>query len=123
MWRRALVVGASIALLAGCGGSSRATGCVKIFFWPTATKAQEAAAKRHLERNEGVESVRFLSKEQAWATLRKKYPAFGKGPFPANPLGDSFLVDASRSDAAPLAASLRPRPAGVEVVRYTDKPC
>jgi len=122
---RLLALALVAALLAGCGGSSRstnATGCVKVFFGLDATRGREDAVASKLRRDRRVRSTRFVSKAQAFAEFKRKYPNLAKA-IPANPLGDSLSLGVDRPDTAAVKASIdTPRPL-VEHVAEAARPC
>lgn len=118
-----IILGA--ALLAGCGGSSAASGCVNVYFQLGATKKQEEEVKRSVERDAYVKSVRFVSKEQALASLKRRYPKVFKTLTSGtpNPLPDSLRLGVDRSQLESVRRSLDlPRPL-VAQVALRPTPC
>jgi cell division transport system permease protein len=68
-----------------------------------------------------VKDVRFISKEDALAEMREKYPDLVQN-LASNPLPPSYRVTPHRGeDVARIAARLEPSPAGVEKVNYGKK--
>ena len=74
---------------------------VKVYFAPTATRAQELAVGRRLESNPRVKSVVFVSKAQAEEQMKKQYPQLYSTPLPSNPLPDSWVVTPVRAEYTP----------------------
>src|SRR5262249_60867121 len=93
----------------------RPLGCVKVFFESSAGPAQVAAVRERLTRNRDVKSFRFVSREQPFATLKKKLPGLVKG-LRRNPLPDAFEAQPQRGRLVwRIEQSLRSLP-GVENV-------
>ncbi len=68
-----------------------------------------------------VKDVRFISKEDALAEMREKYPDLVQN-LASNPLPPSYRVTPHRGeDVARIAARLEPPPPGVEKVNYGKK--
>jgi cell division protein FtsX len=66
---------------------------VRVFFAKGATHAQEQAVGATLRGDSLVKQVVFVSKAQALAELKKKFPGLYKAvKLPENPLPDSFTV-------------------------------
>lgn len=94
---------------------------VKVFFQEDATAQQINAVRIRLESNELVNSVTFVSKEEALERMRKKYPDLVEN-LPYNPLPASEEVVPKRGeDVEAIASSLSPSPPGVEKVKYGKK--
>ena len=102
---------------------------VKVFFCTDLTCARHGYAtgkeidrvRIKLQSNPLVQSVQFVSKEQALAQMRAKRPDLVKG-LPTNPLPDSFTVKAVKGEYVDrIAQSLNPAPAGVQSVTYGKK--
>jgi cell division transport system permease protein len=74
---------------------------VHVYFVPNATSAQEQAVRFKLGHDPRVKQVAFVSKAQAEATMKKKFPDLYKVPLIGNPLPDSYVV-------TPLKASFTP---------------
>lgn len=86
-----------------------------------ATTKEMNDVARNLQTKPFVESVRFVSKEQALVEMKKRYPDIVES-VPTNPLPDSLEVKAVKGEyTAKIAQSLNPRPTGVELVRYGAK--
>ena len=61
-----------------------------------------------LRREPCVRQVRFVSKAQALAEMKKKFPQLFNQAMPANPLPDSFVVTPAKPSCGPeLAAAVR----------------
>ncbi len=74
-----------------------------------------------LQSDSRVDSVEYISKEQALEIMKRKEPALAD-QVPGNPLPDSFKVQPKRGeDVAAIAESLQPLPPGVEKVNYGKK--
>jgi len=104
------VIGVALALplggymlLQNMGGVTRqATGDpqVSLFLAPDTSKAEIAALETKLKRIPGVRAVRFISREQALAGLkRSENMAEVIAALPSNPLPDAFVIDAGSSAA------------------------
>ena len=96
---------------------------VKVYFTPDATKAQmNAVANRLSPSNDSdVKSVTFISKEQALKEMTKRFPSLVQN-LPSNPLPDSLeVVPKHGEQTEAIALSLKPKPAGVDNVKYGKK--
>ncbi|HEX5469617.1 MAG TPA: permease-like cell division protein FtsX [Gaiellaceae bacterium] len=96
---------------------------VKVFFvqQPDATQAQINAVGAKLESFPETKDVVFVSKEDALARMKEKYPDLVKN-LPGNPLPNAFEVTPKDADqVAALANRLEPLPAGVDKVDYAEK--
>jgi len=94
---------------------------VKVFMTADASTAQETAIHNQIIAIPEVKSVTFISKEQALAEMKKKYPDLTK-QLPANPLPDAFEVTPKKGeDVSVIAAKLDPPPTGVDKVDYAAK--
>ena len=126
----ALAVAAlAIALVcAGCNGKAalKPSGCVRVFFFGrgsgTTTPAQIAAVRRRLESfRDKLISYEFVSRREALARMRRRYPAFVLR-MPYNPLPASFEATPGSVDYAnELVEALTPHPPGVHAVRYARR--
>lgn len=85
-----------------------------------ATSKQIEAVRSMLESNPLVKSLKFVSRAEAFAVMKKKSPALVKG-MKRNPLPDALVVTAKTGDGKVIAATLTPRPHGVEYVRYAER--
>jgi len=90
-----------------------------------ATRAQENAVARKLSTNPLVAHIRFVSKEQALAKMKKTNPELTNN-LPFNPLPDQFKVTPVKAEnIQALSKSLRPLPPGVHDVidgkRYSNR--
>ncbi len=100
---------------------------VNVYFCTELTCGKEATAKElnavslQLDRNPDVESYKFVSKDDAWAEMKERFPDLVEGA-PRNPLPASYEVIPNEADQVQaIAASLEPLPAGVETVKYGEK--
>jgi cell division protein FtsX len=95
-----------------------------VYFETDATKAQESAVKRMFLRDRRVRSLRFVSKAEALAILKRRFPKLAAKFAPgANPLPDSLWMKVDRSQLRAVGTSLGlPRP-GVDKVTFAPKPC
>jgi cell division transport system permease protein len=75
---------------------------VHVYFQSDATKAQEQSVHAKLVSDPRVKRVNFVSKAQAQANMRKRFPDLYKVPLPGNPLPDSYTV-------VPLKAAYTPQ--------------
>src|SRR5262249_42542606 len=92
---------------------------VKIYFTDTVTGKQVDAVRKRLASDQRVKSFRFVSKEQALAIMRKKYPDLVKN-LAYNPLPASEEVTPKKGDYTPAIARTysHPVPPGVDKVKY-----
>jgi cell division protein FtsX len=120
----ALTALALAGVSAGCGEKHAApsTACISIFLVPDASGAQIRGVRHRLgELDARIANVRFVSKKQALAQMRRRYPNLVRG-MPFNPLPASFRVRPRFvSDDKALVRALKPRPSGVHVVKYVAK--
>src|SRR6476660_8400413 len=65
---------------------------VHVYFNSNATRQQENAVARRLRNEPQVKQVIFVSKAQAEAQMKKKFPHLYAVPLPGNPLPDSYTV-------------------------------
>jgi cell division protein FtsX len=95
---------------------------VRVFFAKRATHAQEQAVGATLRGDSLVKQVVFVSKAQALAEFKKKYPVIYKAAKIAeNPLPDSYtVVPVSPSDTGRVRATVAHAP-GVDTARLA--PC
>ena len=85
------------------------------------TPAQINTVRERLERNPRVESVRFISKEEALEIMKERTPDLVED-ISFNPLPDAQEVKPkSPDDVRAIAASLEPLPAGVQKVNYGEE--
>jgi cell division protein FtsX len=123
---RQAVAALAVVALAGCGGKSalKPSGCVRVFFnaraQGTATAAQiRAVGDRPESFRHKLVSYRFISRRQALARMRRRYPYLVHrmpfNPFPAAFEATPGSVDYGRE----LVDALTPRPPGVHAVRYS----
>jgi cell division transport system permease protein len=85
------------------------------------TTLQKNAVRLQLQNDPRVESVEYISKEQAMEIMRKKQPELARN-VPSNPLPDAFKVHPNRGeDVVAIANSLNPLPPGVENINFGKK--
>jgi cell division transport system permease protein len=110
---------------------------VKVFFCTTDTCGQEAsptqinAVRAKLEGDPRVEKVTFVSKDEALARMKERFPDLFQGGLVSNPLPASEEVELKRAEDAddvfeslgpyPVGEDTRFRTAGVETVSYGEK--
>jgi cell division protein FtsX len=108
----------------GCGGKppKPSTACISIFLVPNASPAQTRGVRHRLaELDTPIASVRFVTKKQALAQMRRRYPNLVQG-MPYNPLPASFRVRPRYvSDEKQIVRALKPKPSGVDAVRFVPK--
>jgi cell division transport system permease protein len=75
---------------------------VHVYFDSSATKGQENYVGSKLRADSRVKGVVFVSKAQAQAQMRKKFPNLYQTPLPNNPLPDSFTVVPVKPNDTPL---------------------
>ena len=123
---RALALTALVlaGLAAGCGGKHAApsTACISIFLVPNASSAQIRGVRDQLsDLDSRIEAVRFVSKKQALAQMRRRYPNLVQG-MPFNPLPVSFHVRPRFvTDDKKIVSAFEPKPSGVHLVRDVPK--
>jgi len=94
---------------------------VKVYFAPDSTKAQMNAVANRLSANPDVKTVTFISKKEALKEMTKRFPTLVQN-LPSNPLPDSLeVVPKHGEQTEAIALSLKPRPAGVDNVKYGKK--
>jgi cell division protein FtsX len=120
----ALVVVAVVAgvLVLGNDHPRKRTDCrAQIFFKKNVSSEQMRVVGRRLSALRDV-SVRFLSRKQALAIMRRKYPELVAG-LPSNPLPASFAARTTYADScAELRDALSPRPDGVDKISTRIQP-
>ena len=97
--------------------------CTDLKCGKEATEAQINAVRVKLESNPLVEAggVRFISKAEAYAKEKKRYPELYE-QVPYNPLPHAFEVTPTDGEhTAAVARSLEPLPPGVEKTDYAAK--
>jgi cell division transport system permease protein len=102
---------------------------VKVYFCTDTTCPTDGAASTKeinavagdIQKSPLVQSVRFVSKEEALVQMKQEHPDIVRS-LPTNPLPDALEVKAVKGEyTAKIAQSLHPRPAGVQLVRYGAK--
>jgi cell division transport system permease protein len=94
---------------------------VKVYFTPDSTKAQMNAVANRLSTNPDVKTVTFVSKEAALKQMTKRFPELVHN-LPSNPLPDSLeVVPKHGEQTEAIALSLKPKPPGVDNVKYGKK--
>ncbi len=95
--------------------------CTPIKCGEEATPKQIEAVRAQLAANPDIESFKFVSKEDALAEMKRKHPELTQN-LVRNPLPAKYEVLPVRAeDAAAVASSFEPAPAGVESVTYGEK--
>jgi hypothetical protein len=133
LWRREAKAG-DRELLVSClesgGGESASAdaepanplGCVRVFLASGATDGQKERIEATLLDQPSTREVRFVSKAEALAELRKSQPELTEN-LHGNPLPDSFAAGPTRGDEArSIAAAVRRAP-GIEQVSLSSTPC
>ena len=89
-----------------------------------ATTKQIAAISRRLRGEDGVASVRFVSKKEALRIMRRRYPD-AAADLPANPFPDSLRVRPFKGvPPGQVAAGVRAGARGVHAVHFArDRSC
>jgi cell division transport system permease protein len=87
-----------------------------------ATAKEINNVRRKAQSNPYVKTVRFVSKEQALADMKKKHPDLVNA-LPSNPLPDAEVITATKGEYTQrIALSLQnPLPAGVQQVKWAAK--
>jgi cell division transport system permease protein len=95
---------------------------VKVYLTDTATDSQVNGIREQLESDTArVASVKFVSKKDALAVMKDKYPELVEN-LPGNPLPRSFDVKPTRGEhVEAISQSLSPPPPGVDKVKYGKK--
>ena len=93
---------------------------VHVYFQSNATPQQEQAVRFKLQSDQRVNSVTFVSKEQAYEQMKKEFKNLVTIPLPSNPLPDSYVVVPKKAAYTPLiGASVRDAGwAGVDNVKW-----
>jgi cell division transport system permease protein len=95
--------------------------CTDLICGQEATPQQINAVRAQLANNPDVDSIDFISKEEALEEMEKRFPDLA-GNLARNPLPPAYKVipiDAERVKT--IAGTLDPPPAGVEKVTYGEK--
>ena len=94
---------------------------VKVYFSPDSTKKQMNVVANKLSANPDVKSVTFISKKEALKEMTKRFPTLVQN-LPSNPLPDSLeVVPKHGEQTEAIALSLKPRPPGVDNIKYGKK--
>ena len=96
---------------------------VKVYFTQDASAKQINAVAAKLDRDPRVKKYTFVSKEEALARMKKRFPdLFKAGALPSNPLPASEEVEPKKAEYADgIFRSFYPRPPGVDNVNYGKK--
>jgi cell division transport system permease protein len=96
--------------------------CTEINCGQEASDQQIEAVRRQIAANPDVESFRFVSKEEAWGEMQRRFPEL-TADAPRNPLPASYeIIPRDADQVQEIAAGLDdPVPAGVESVKYGEK--
>jgi cell division transport system permease protein len=94
---------------------------VRVFFVQDATPQQINTVRSQLLTFPETKNVVFVSKEDAWEIMTKKYPELTEGAA-SNPLPASFEVTPKAAEqVSVIADKLEPLPAGVDKIDYAEK--
>jgi cell division transport system permease protein len=74
---------------------------VHVYFQSSATPQQEHAVRFKLRHDRQVESVDFVSKQQAYAQMKRQFKTLVTIPLPSNPLPDSYTVIPKKASYTP----------------------
>jgi cell division protein FtsX len=116
--RRVVVAVAMLAGVAGCGGvrpaahltpAEKRACTVRVYFKSGASRSQERFVGSKLRGDARVKHVTFISKAQALAEMKKKYPkVIGAQLLPVNPLPDAFTATpAIPTDTAAIGVAVK----------------
>jgi cell division transport system permease protein len=96
---------------------------VKVYFTQDATAKQINAVAARLDRDPRVKKYTFVSKDEALARMKKRYPdLFKAGALPSNPLPASEEVEPRKAEYADaIYRSFLPHPSGVDNLNYGKK--
>lgn len=96
--------------------------CTKLSCQADATLSQIESVRVKLKMDPRVDTVRFISKAQALAEMKKQHPDLTRDMNAHNnPLPDALEVRTNAGAGAAVAATLRPTPAGVERVQFNRR--
>jgi cell division transport system permease protein len=94
---------------------------VKVYFKETVTPQQINAVGQKLEADPRVKNIKFVSKKEALAEMKKKYPTLTEN-LVFNPLPHMYEVTPKNGDyITEISKSLRPLPPGVDEVKDGGK--
>ena len=96
---------------------------VKVYFTQDASAPQINGVAAKLDKDPRVKSYTFVSKDEALARMKKRFPdLFKAGTLPSNPLPASEEVVPKRAEyAQAIYASFTPHSQGVETISYGQK--
>jgi cell division transport system permease protein len=95
---------------------------VKAFFQPNAHLMDVVALERKLKANPMVKTVRYTSAKEGLARMQALYPAYRDIKLVSNPLGPTLTVYPKHGEQTQaIAATLQPKPVGVDTVTYGRK--
>jgi len=95
--------------------------CTNITCGEEATQPQMDQVRAQLANNPNVESIEFISKQEALEDMKKRFPELA-GQLPRNPLPAAYKVIPNDAETvSTIAGSLDPAPQGVEKVTYGEK--
>ena len=96
---------------------------VKVYFTQDATAKQINSVAARLDRDPRVKKYTFVSKDEALARMKKRYPdLFKAGALPSNPLPASEEVEPKKAEYADaIYRSFLPHPPGVDNLNYGKK--
>jgi cell division transport system permease protein len=118
-----LVLGVFIPVVQATTGAAnevRKKVLVNVFLKTDATPAQEDAVRAKIKQVDGVKSIEFVSKNQAYESQKKKFPEMYE-LLGSNPLPDTFRITPNDpDDASKIAAALAPTGADGGTVTADD---
>ena len=93
---------------------------VHVYFASDATQAQESAVGARLRHDTRVKKVTYVSKAEAFQTMKKNFPELTRTPLPSNPLPDAYTVVPVKAAYTPLIGQdvRRGHWAGVDTVNW-----
>src|SRR5437588_7598593 len=96
---------------------------VKVYFTQDATAGQINGVAAKLDKDPRVKSYTFVSKDEALARMKKRFPdLFKAGTLPSNPLPASEEVEPKKAEYADaIYRSFLPHPPGVDNLNYGKK--
>jgi cell division transport system permease protein len=93
---------------------------VHVYFQSDATPQQEHAVRFKLLHTQGVKTVNFVSKEQAYRQMKQEFKHLVTIKLPTNPLPDSYIAVPTKASYTPLIGNTVRHSgwAGVDNVRW-----
>ena len=94
---------------------------VNVYFQQDATEKQVDAVRTQLAQMPEVEDIKFVSKDEALAIMRKRQPELTKN-LASNPFGHAYTVKPKKAEQVQaIAERLKPLPAGVRKVNFGEE--